>query len=80
MISPLWEKIARGLSAGRVQSVAVNLWLSVNVKFVHLFQKNTGKFLQILSKKDDIRLEAVKQAGKTLKLKNKAETDALFMY
>ncbi|MFI7960488.1 type I DNA topoisomerase, partial [Acinetobacter baumannii] len=34
-------------------------------------------FADTKAKKDDIRLEAVKQAGKTLKLKNKAETDAL---
>ncbi len=34
-------------------------------------------FADTKSEKDDIRLEAVKQAGKTLKLRNKAETDAL---
>ena len=34
-------------------------------------------FADTKSQKDDIRLEAVKQGGKTLKLHNKAETDAL---
>ncbi len=45
---------------------------------MRLFPKNTGKFLQTLkSQTDEIRLEAVKQAGKALKLRNKADTDAL---
>src|SRR5690606_12118762 len=34
-------------------------------------------FADTKSSSDDIRLEAVKQSGKTLKLQNKAQTDAL---
>ncbi|GAB3052364.1 type I DNA topoisomerase [Acinetobacter apis] len=79
MISPLlWEKIARGLSAGRVQSVAVKLVVE-REKEIRAFIPD--EYWQIFADtaKDDtkIRLEAVKHLGKTLKLKNKAETDKI---
>ncbi|MDQ1209668.1 DNA topoisomerase I [Acinetobacter baylyi] len=79
MISPLlWEKIARGLSAGRVQSVAVKLVVE-RERDIRAFipEEYWQIFADTLSKKDQIRLEAVKQAGKTLKLRNKADTDAV---
>lgn len=75
MISPLlWEKIARGLSAGRVQSVAVKLVVE-REREIRAFvpEEYWQVFADTKSAKDDIRLEAVKQAGKTLKLRNKAE-------
>ena len=73
MVSPLlWEKIARGLSAGRVQSVAVKLVVEREREIRAFIQKNIGKCLQTLKLKDDIRLEAVKQAGKTLEIKEQS--------
>ena len=79
MISPLlWEKIARGLSAGRVQSVAVKLVVEREREIRAFIPEEYWQvFADTKAKKDDIRLEAVKQNGKTLKLHNKAETDAL---
>ncbi len=74
----LWEKIARGLSAGRVQSVAVKLVVEREREIRAFIPEEYWQvFADTKSQKDDIRLEAVKQAGKTLKLRNKAETDAL---
>lgn len=79
MVSPLlWEKIARGLSAGRVQSVAVRLVVE-REREIRAFVPE--EYWQIhadtLQGADPIRLEAVKQAGQTLRLKNKADTDAV---
>ena len=79
MVSPLlWEKIARGLSAGRVQSVAVKLAVEREREIRAFIPEEYWQiFADTKSKKDDIRLEAVKQNGKTLKLQNKAQTDAV---
>ena len=79
MISPLlWEKIARGLSAGRVQSVAVKLVVEREREIRAFIPEEYWQvFADTKSQKDDIRLEAVKQNGKTLKLGNQAQTEQL---
>lgn len=80
MVSPLlWQKVARGLSAGRVQSVATRLvverereiraFIPVEYWEIHA-DSHSDKF-----KQDNIRLEAVKQNGKPLELKNEEQTN-----
>lgn len=88
MVSPiLWQKVARGLSAGRVQSVAMRLVVEREHEiraFIpeEYWQIHADTHLaddKKTSKKDDdkngIRLEATKQNDKTLKLVNKEQTD-----
>lgn len=79
MVSPLlWEKIARGLSAGRVQSVAVKLVVEREREIRAFIPEEYWEIhADTLAKKEPIRLEAVKQAGQTLKLVNQAQTDAV---
>ena len=46
-ISPLlWAKVKRGLSAGRVQSVALRIIADREEELMHLFRKNTGHLMQ----------------------------------
>lgn len=78
MLSPLlWEKIARGLSAGRVQSVAVRL-ISERERAIHAFKPD--EYWEIRSKltgasKEPFLAELVKFNGEAFKAKNKAEAD-----
>ena len=79
MVSPLlWEKVARGLSAGRVQSVAVKLVVEREREIRAFIPEEYWEiFADTQKDQDAIRLEAVKHQGKTLKLSNKAEADAI---
>ncbi|MEY4516146.1 MAG: type topoisomerase [Pseudomonadota bacterium] len=79
MVSPLlWEKIARGLSAGRVQSVAVKLVVEREREIRAFIPEEYWEIhADTQYHTAPIRLEATKQAGKTLKLKNQAQTDAV---
>lgn len=80
MLSPLlWKKVARGLSAGRVQSVAVRLVVE-REREIKAFQPE--EFWDIHSdlvtsnkQKESLRMLVAKQNGKNFKPKNKQETD-----
>ncbi len=78
MVSPLlWAKIARGLSAGRVQSVAVRL-LVEQERLIRAFipEEYWEIFAQTqTNKKDSLRLQVAKQAGENFRPNNKASTD-----
>nr|WP_317198681.1 type I DNA topoisomerase [uncultured Psychrobacter sp.] len=82
MVSPiLWQKVARGLSAGRVQSVAMRLVVEREHEIRAFIPEEYWQIhadTHIDDKKEadiSIRLEATKQNDKNLKLVNKEHTD-----
>ncbi|WP_169392982.1 MULTISPECIES: type I DNA topoisomerase [Psychrobacter] len=93
MVSPLlWQKVARGLSAGRVQSVAMRLVVEREQEIrafipeeywqihadTHISDaKKSAANKSASAEPENIRLEAVKQDGKPLKLGNKKQTDSV---
>jgi DNA topoisomerase-1 len=80
MVSPLlWEKIARGLSAGRVQSVAVKLIVEREREIRAFIPEEYWDIFANLAeegKKDDaVKFQVVKQAGKAFRPTSKEDTD-----
>ena len=77
MVSPLlWKKVARGLSAGRVQSVAVRL-LVERERLIKAFNPDEYWDLHADTQtagKKDLRLEVFKENGKSFKPKTEKET------
>jgi len=77
MVSPLlWKKVARGLSAGRVQSVAVRL-LVARERLIKAFNPDEYWDLHADTQtagKTDLRLEAFKEDGKSFKPTTEKET------
>ncbi|WP_373778385.1 type I DNA topoisomerase [Glaesserella sp.] len=77
MVSPLlWKKVARGLSAGRVQSVAVKL-LVEREREIKAFQPE--EFWQILAKtgakQGELNLELTHAKGKKFSAKNQKQAE-----
>jgi len=79
MVSPLlWEKVARGLSAGRVQSVAVKMVVE-REREIRAF--NPEEYWTVHADlnsqhEDKIRFEVARQNGKAFKPVNKTQADA----
>lgn len=79
MVSPLlWQKVARGLSAGRVQSVAVRLVVE-REREIRAFIPE--EFWQVdaqlkTAQGDSVKFEVSKQGGNAFRPVNKAQTDA----
>lgn len=78
MVSPLlWEKVARGLSAGRVQSVAVKMLVEREREIRAFIPEEYWTVQADLDSpaEDKVRFEVAKQAGKAFRPTNKATTD-----
>ncbi|MBE1300887.1 MAG: type I DNA topoisomerase [Alteromonadaceae bacterium] len=79
MLSPLlWKKVSRGLSAGRVQSVAVRLVVEREREIKAFIPEEFWDIHADVNndKNTDFRLLVAKQAGKAFKPINKTQTDA----
>lgn len=79
MVSPLlWKKVARGLSAGRVQSVAVRLVVEREREIKAFVPEEYWTIAADThtAAKQALKLDVTKQQGKAFKPVNKAEADA----
>ncbi|MCM0147263.1 type I DNA topoisomerase [Photobacterium galatheae] len=79
MVSPLlWKKVARGLSAGRVQSVAVKLIVEREREIKAFVPEEYWDIHAntLTGGKDALRLMVAQQAGKAFRPVNQTETDA----
>ena len=78
MVSPLlWAKIARGLSAGRVQSVAVRLIVERERDIRKFIPEEYWEiFADLLSNDHPVRFDVTKQHGKAFKPTNETEANA----
>ena len=79
MLSPLlWEKVARGLSAGRVQSVAVKLLVEQELKIREFVPEEYWKITAELAKQQSaIPFELAKYNNKKLEVHNKEQVDSI---
>ncbi|MGC4054365.1 MAG: type I DNA topoisomerase [Paludibaculum sp.] len=76
MVSPLlWQKVARGLSAGRVQSVAVRLVVEREREVRAFIPDEYWELHADLSTPDPLRVQAVKFKGEAFKPTTKAHAD-----
>ncbi|TNE79714.1 MAG: type I DNA topoisomerase, partial [Gammaproteobacteria bacterium] len=79
MLSPLlWSKVARGLSAGRVQSVAVKLIVE-REREIRAFEPEEYWTLHAdleTAAEDQVRFEVKKQAGEIFRPTSKAQADS----
>jgi DNA topoisomerase-1 len=79
MVSPLlWAKVARGLSAGRVQSVAMRLVVEREQEIRAFIPEEYWEVFADLKtiKKQGLRCQVTKQTGANFRPNNKADTDA----
>ena len=78
MVSPLlWAKIARGLSAGRVQSVAVKLVVEREREIRAFIPEEYWEVFAdtATQKKHQLRLQVTKEQGKNFRPTNQADTE-----
>ena len=78
MLSPLlWAKVARGLSAGRVQSVAVRLVVEREREIRAFIPEEYWEVFANLETADNekLRCQVIKEEGKNFRPNNKADTD-----
>lgn len=80
LLSPfLWKKVCRGLSAGRVQSVALKFIVD-REREIEAFVSKTFYYVDVYFEKDGIEFKTrlMRKDGKKLIIENKAEAEKIF--